>query len=220
MVGIECRMSNFEFGCKLLLLQSLPLVLLLPRRPGRFTDLINLNLSEPKSESPNNASFFPTTSSAPEMNAIRRTVSSQTKGALSAFSLSFPRTNAKMHFAGQYDFTLIPLQLPTALLSMLLEPIQCKPDGKGWTFCEHAELVEKGIEVEAPGDGLGWAVLHAGEHIKTGVQWLPGGAVTFYVSLLGCILHFVGAESLEALVLSVEDVVLSVEDVVTTLMMI
>lgn len=33
-----------------------------------------------------------------------------------------------------------------------------------------------------PGEGLQWAVLHAGEHLKSGVQWLPGGSVNFYVS--------------------------------------
>ena len=90
-----------------------------------------------------------------------------------------------MHFlAGRYDFTLIPVLLPTALLESLLGAISPTDGVEGWEFCEDAELSERGIknEVGKTGDGLSWAVLHAGEHKKTGVQWLPGGSLGFHVS--------------------------------------
>jgi hypothetical protein len=77
---------------------------------------------------------------------------------------------------GTYDFTVVPLALPSSLVHSLLPP--------SWTasspFLAPAELEQQGLAVPSPGEVRTWVCVQVGRQIDTGMS-LPGGRSTFFV---------------------------------------
>ncbi|GAA5922593.1 uncharacterized protein JCM15063_003356 [Sporobolomyces koalae] len=82
---------------------------------------------------------------------------------------------------GQYDATVIPIALPTAVVTILLPALW--GDG-GSVFLSKEELKAAGYEpVPDPGTGKQWAIVQVGKQISAGVGFGPGRK-TFYEAKL------------------------------------
>jgi hypothetical protein len=78
------------------------------------------------------------------------------------------------YITGRYDFTLVPIPLPTAYVESLLPPTS--------SLLTPSELASLDLDVPPAGDGNSWVTLEVGQQIKTGMA-IPGGKSTFYVRL-------------------------------------
>lgn len=76
------------------------------------------------------------------------------------------------YITGQYDVTLIPISLPSPLVTILLPSIW--GDGAA-IFLNKEELEQAGLgDVPSAGEGKNWAFVQVGEQISTGVGFGPG----------------------------------------------
>jgi len=91
-----------------------------------------------------------------------------------AFSLEFSMLASLLapYITGRYDVTLIPISLPSPLVTILLPSIW--GDGAP-IFLNKEELEQAGLgNVPSAGEGKNWAFVQVGEQISTGVGFGPG----------------------------------------------
>ncbi|GAA5907941.1 uncharacterized protein JCM6883_004067 [Sporobolomyces salmoneus] len=85
------------------------------------------------------------------------------------------------YITGRYDLLLVPLSLPSPLVTILLPSLWS--DGAP-IFLTDQELAESGMgEIPDPGKGRRWVFVQCGEQIGTGVGFGPGRR-TFYEAKL------------------------------------
>jgi len=76
------------------------------------------------------------------------------------------------YITGRYDVTVIPISLPTPLVTILLPSIWS--DGQP-IFLNQTELEQAGLgQVPSAGEGRNWAIVQIGKQISTGVGFGPG----------------------------------------------
>lgn len=79
--------------------------------------------------------------------------------------------------SGRYDFTFLPLSLPTPLvLALLSTSLAAQPS----PFLPPTELSTLGLSVPSAGEGRSWVIVEAGRQLGTGMA-IPGGRSTFAV---------------------------------------
>jgi len=76
------------------------------------------------------------------------------------------------YITGQYDVTVVPLSLPSALVTILLPTLWS--DGAP-VYLTDRELKDAGLGiVPDAGEGRRWAMIQVGKQISTGVGFGPG----------------------------------------------
>ncbi|GJN91567.1 hypothetical protein Rhopal_004590-T1 [Rhodotorula paludigena] len=76
---------------------------------------------------------------------------------------------------GRYDFTAVPVALPTPLVRALLPTADDE-----WGFLAPDDARTASLGIPDAGPGKSWIVLEAGKQIHTGMSYVPFGRSTFF----------------------------------------
>lgn len=84
-------------------------------------------------------------------------------------------------FTGHYDLIFVPVALPKPLVRALLPSEWGSADD---AFLSNDELAQAAgvAQLPDPGHGKRWVCVEAGKQVDTGVNWVPMGKSTFFVS--------------------------------------